>query len=343
MSNFSKRAKFLSILAAASAVGNAGAGAGATTIQDYKYIPASSAAQSASRINLKPANGSSSNIKPFVTGFGSAAALSAAAVLVKNLFFNEERSNINLFIQALKKSKVVCLQFSVSHVTNCYAVCSGGEVVNDFRTLSDDDRLVSELAGIDEKMDKDKADDLCNRTRHKYALGMLGVAASFPVGRDQEVMVYAKKVGNDDYKIQIDSEFGQGLTEEKFKETVDKALDVNKKNAEAVKRIKKDAKVVYDILNSKLVKEVLGHAIKAKWSYDPNLMFRPIVSNRNVPLRGIRRVKFGGMTRGGESLIENINGEIEANFLQNSFKQDENGEENQESNRIELHQIESNE
>ena len=89
MSNFSKRAKFLSILAAASAVSNAGAGA--TTIPDYKYIPASSAAQSASRISLNPANGSSSNIKPFVAGFGSAAAASVVAFLAKNYFFNEER------------------------------------------------------------------------------------------------------------------------------------------------------------------------------------------------------------------------------------------------------------
>jgi len=275
MSNFSKRAKFLSILAAASAVGNAGAGAGATTIQDYKYIPASSAAQSASRINLKPANGLSSNIKPFVAGFGSAAAVSVAAFLAKNYFFNEERSNINLFIQALKKSEVVCLKFFVSHATDCHAICSDGNVVNDFITLSDDDRLVSELAGIDEKMDKDKADDLRNRTKRKYILGMLGVVASLPAGRDQEVMVYAKKVGNDDYKIQIDSEFGQGLTEEEFKKKVDELLKANEKDAEKVKQIKKDAKVVYDILNSKLVKEVLGHAIKAKWSYEPQPVSRP--------------------------------------------------------------------
>ena len=298
MSNFSKRAKFLSILAAASAVGNAGAGAGATTIQDYKYIPASSAAQSASRINLKPANGSSSNIKPFVAGFGSAAAVSVAAFLAKNYFFNEERSNINLFIQALKKSKVVCLEFSVSHATDCYAICSDGNVVNNFRTLSNNDRLVDELAGIDEKMDKDKADDLRNRTKHKYVLGMLGVAASFPAGRDQEFMVYAKKVGNDDYKIQIDSKFGLGLTEEKFKEAVDKALDVNKKNAEAVKQIKKDAKVVYDILNSKLVKEVLGHAIKAKWSYEPKLMSEPFLSNSRVPNYNVPFGMRRGMGRG---------------------------------------------
>ena len=53
MSKFSKRAKFLSILAAASAVGNAGARTGAITIPDYKYIPPSVEAQNAVKSRIK--------------------------------------------------------------------------------------------------------------------------------------------------------------------------------------------------------------------------------------------------------------------------------------------------
>ena len=175
------------------------------------------------------------------------------------------------------------MEFSVSHATDCHAICSDGKVVNDFRTLSYNDRLVDELAGIDEKMGEDKADDLRNLTKHKYVLGMLGVAASLPAGREQEFMVYAKKVGDDDYKIQIDHpEFGQGLTEEEFKRKVDELLKANEKNAEEVKQIKKDAEVVYDILNSKLVKEVLGHAIEKKLSYEKGLLHVPVKIYRNV-------------------------------------------------------------
>ncbi|MBO6127039.1 MAG: hypothetical protein J6P21_03500 [Clostridia bacterium] len=265
MSKFSSRAKFLSILAAATAVGKTGAGA--TTIPDHKYIPASSEAQKAARLelnanrnNLYVTKGPRFSIDPNSVAIGavSATALGAAGLLIKNLFFNESRDAVNFVIENLKKSKCNGIAF----------------VVTPFGTLPVTERLLpvlkssfesygsnaEKLAVAAEKSAADAKKSAADL--RKLVLGFVEICRSLPLGpvvtEPALVSVYAGKDGKIHCAIH-DGDFTEETLEQAFKKEAPEAQKDKRKVAMF--------KVIKDIFNSRLVKEVLVDAINKKNYY----------------------------------------------------------------------------
>ena len=243
MSKFSKRAKFLSILAAASAVGKAGAGA--TTIPGY--IPPSNA----NRNNLQVVKGPRFSIESAAVGATGATALGVAGLLVKNLFFNERRDAVNLSIELLKSNKVNSLGFNI------------GNAMTSFNFYGSDSLFVENSEKINKIKNPEERDKVGALMLRKFRMGKSEIEFSLPTSASRvDVTVYAGKDG----KIHVDG-FGGNFAADGFEQHVN---EMKEKYKDTAKDFEKDAEAIRGVLNSRLVKEVLGEALKNKNYYDPS-------------------------------------------------------------------------
>lgn len=241
MSKFSKRAKFLSILAAASAVGKAGAGA--TTIPGY--IPPSNA----NRNNLQVVKGPRFSIESAAVGATGATALGVAGLLVKNLFFNERRDAVNLSIELLKSNKVNSLGFNI------------GNAMASFNFYGSDSLFVENSEKINKIKNPEERYKVGALMLRKFRMGKSEIEFSLPTSASKvDVTVYAGKDG----KIHVDG-FGGNFAADGFEQHVNEMKEEYKN-----KDFEKDAEAIRGVLNSRLVKEVLGEALKNKNYYDPS-------------------------------------------------------------------------